>query len=168
MTLHFLPSSRSIRPHMPSIIQAVPLIRPERIHSAVLPPITCFGASKLTEESRAVRLVSASSEIPTPGAIAPPSNRLSSSSTTRVVAVPISKTMQGPGNMSAAATHPTTRSAPTISRYFASIRMPVFVFGPTQSGSTPVSRRTAWVKAPPTEGTTELIALPFICRGEIP
>ena len=51
--------------------------------------------------------------MPSPGAIAPPRNSPFLETTSNVVAVPMSTTMQGPPSCSNAATQLTTRSAPT-------------------------------------------------------
>ena len=74
---------------------AAPYSTPDWRHSAVSRPTTWAGGSRLTEESSAARWVRASKETPIPGTMAPPTMAPSLSMATKVVAVPISMTMQG-------------------------------------------------------------------------
>ena len=138
------------------------------MQSAVLEPITCFGASRLTEESRAERAVRASRAMPGPGIMTPPSILASASKTLMVVAVPMSKIMQGQSNSSMAATAPATRSAPRVDGSFSLIFSPVFIPGPMHKGSVRVRRLTARFIPEVREGTTELMMEPSISPIETP
>ncbi len=72
MILQSSPASARNLSSIPSSIHAVPNITPERMQSTVLVRIALFGARRSTAGRSAPLFVSASSEIPTPGAIAPP------------------------------------------------------------------------------------------------
>lgn len=78
-----------------------------------------------------------------PGIMTPPSILASASKTLMVVAVPMSKIMQGQSNSSMAATAPATRSAPRVDGSFSLIFSPVFMPGPMHKGSVRVRRLTA-------------------------
>ena len=66
------PSSATIRATMPSTWATNPHTSPDWIEVTVLRPITESGATASTRRSIAVCETSASSEISTPGAMAPP------------------------------------------------------------------------------------------------
>ena len=66
------PSSSRRRPTIPSTCAAKPKITPERIASTVDLPISARGAVRSIRGIAAARLVSASIEISTPGAMIPP------------------------------------------------------------------------------------------------
>ena len=71
-TLAVPPSSSAIRLTIPSTCATKPQTRPDWIEATVLRPITESGATGSTRRSIAVWETSASREISTPGAIAPP------------------------------------------------------------------------------------------------
>ena len=115
--------------------------------------------------SCAVRPVSASREMRTPGQIVPPTKVPAASTAVMVVAVPISTISSGAPYSAIAATAATIRSLPTSlglsMRMFSPVRMP----GPTTRQSRPISLRIAVRKEFCTGGTTDETMLPPICCG---
>jgi hypothetical protein len=77
--------------------------------------MTLLGARSSVAGSLAARRVSWSAEVRSPGMIAPPRNRASPVTQSKVVAVPKSTTMLSALNNSTAASTFTIRSAPTVS-----------------------------------------------------
>src|SRR5574341_2083544 len=100
---------------MPSTIHAWPWIIPVCMLLAVSWPMVVDGRTHSTLESWAARLVSASADIPIPGAMTPPRYAPSAVTTQNVVAVPKSTMISGPPNASYAAAALTSRSAPISS-----------------------------------------------------
>ena len=94
-------------------------------------PITERGGTSSTLRSCAARDASASSEISTPGASAPPRNSPLSETTSKFVDVPKSTTMHGPPYNECAASVLAMRSAPTSFGLSTSTGTPVFAPGST-------------------------------------
>ena len=107
----------------------------------VVRPTTRGGHATSTRGSFAVRAMSASSEMPMPGTITPPAYSPLAVTTSNVVAVPKSTTIEAPLMRSVAATALAMRSAPTSFGLSYRIGTPVRTPGPTTSGSWPKSRR---------------------------
>ena len=85
------------------------------MHSSVRRPITWGGARSSVAGSLAVRRVSWSAAVRSPGMITPPMKRASAVTQSKVVAVPKSTTMVSRWKSSTAASTLTMRSAPTLS-----------------------------------------------------
>ena len=98
-------------------------------------PIGERGGCRSTRVSLAVLPNRAPALICKPGAITPPRNSPASDTTSKLVPVPKSTTIAGPPNIVNAASVFTTRSAPTSRGLSVSTDTPVFMPGPTTSGS---------------------------------
>ena len=132
------------------------------MHSVVLRPMACFGASKLIPGSCEVLVVSTSDETFTPGQMLPPRNVPDASTAIIVVAVPMSMIIWGAGYSRSAATAATTRSLPTCPAFPPAMLSPVLSPGPTTMGVLPVSFITAVRSEFRTGGTTDEMITPSI------
>ena len=92
---------------------ASPRTTPDCIAARVLRPMTRSGARSSIMGSRAAAAVSERAPRATPGAMMPPANAPSRSTTTKLVVVPRSTTTTGAPYASRAATASATRSDPT-------------------------------------------------------
>ncbi len=159
MQTAFSPKASRYLSIIPSIIDALPKIEPERIESGVFVPITeTFPPAEMSCKS-AVELESALSETFTPGIIEPPKNAPFLSMAEIVVAVPKSNIIIGGAYFANAPTAPQTRSAPNIVGSSRRMLSPVLMPGPTTNARIPVKRSMASFRTGMSEGTTlEIIA----------
>ena len=155
-------------------MQAVPSTTPESMQSTVLVPmVLIFPAPRPMEGSSEAEPDSASSEILTPGRMAPPIKLRSSVTTVILVAVPRSMMMAGRGYFSAAPTAVQARSAPREAGSSMRILRPVLTPGPTTMVGISPKMRTASLKTVVSAGTTEEMAAPVSraaskrCRAKI-
>src|ERR1043166_7417142 len=143
--------------------------------TTVFEPMTLGGLRMSTRGSRAARANSASAEMLSPGAMAPPTYRASAVTRSNVVAVPKSTMHDGPPHRSYAATQLTMRSAPTSWGLSTWMAMPVFTPGSTNIGSMPKNFAIIVEMVPFSGGTTEETmapssdhSAPMSCRATMP
>jgi hypothetical protein len=120
------------------------------------------------DAGQAARVKSASAEMPSPGAMAPPRNSPLAETTSKVVAVPMSTTMQGPAKRSKAATQLQMRSAPASEGLSMRTGRPVLTPGSTNMGRILKKRSQTWRSVPSMGGTTEEMAMPVISSPAMP
>src|SRR5437762_5609407 len=125
----------------------------------VLEPMAWGGRRSSMRGSLLAEPTSASSERPSPGAMAPPTYAPSALTRSKLVLVPRSMTMAGPPNSFLAARALASRSAPASEGRSISIsRMPSRLRASTVSGARPVLARIIRVKVVVRGGTTLAMA----------
>ena len=148
-----LPSDVSSRSSMPSAMAAAPSTTPLRRQSSVLRLRALSGAVSSGMGSP-VRCASASAPTPTPGAMAPPRKAPLSSSTEKVVAVPMSISTSGGVYWASAPSAAAIRSAPRVSGCSMRRGLVVLAVSPTTSTGPESSAESACRSGSVTAATT--------------